>query len=334
MKCEARNIAYWGEWKEGTFNGKGRYFWENGWYEGQFKNGFLEGQGIRFVRGEKQHCIFSGEFANNTLEGMGKETCIDNEYFNNESAIITQHVVKGKRGKHQVYDGEYSKGLYSGLGVYRWLGATYKAQWKLGFPHKEVMRTKNQETKRLFYDEEGNYHSHFESDSRTFDGDPIMLSKQGDWKNKMKKTHDIPSQEKYFRFESDIDKVQLGPLYTFQAEDWEVAEQFLQPEETGASQTEIEHATAAVELENKRAAEFLKEQRKRQAREAEVIRKATLAPPEEDEEKDKDGDGDAGAVESKDGETKEAAEPKKEEEPAKPGIQTPGYQVDPKAEIV
>ncbi len=116
MKCEARNIAYWGEWKEGTFNGKGRYFWENGWYEGQFKNGFLEGEGVRFVRGENQHCIFTGAFANNALEGEGKETCIDNEYFNTESAIINQHVTKGKRGKHQVYSGQYSKGLYNGYG--------------------------------------------------------------------------------------------------------------------------------------------------------------------------------------------------------------------------
>ncbi len=57
VKCHFNDTGYEGEWKEGTFNGKGRYFWENGWYEGQFKDSLFEGRGHTFFTRGREVCF-------------------------------------------------------------------------------------------------------------------------------------------------------------------------------------------------------------------------------------------------------------------------------------
>lgn len=60
---------YYGELKDGKFNGCGNYKSGNGdRYIGQFNNGFYHGKG-KFIF--KNHCQYIGEFKNNNFDGQG-----------------------------------------------------------------------------------------------------------------------------------------------------------------------------------------------------------------------------------------------------------------------
>jgi eukaryotic-like serine/threonine-protein kinase len=65
-----KNYKYYGELKNGKFNGCGTFFFANGnKYEGRFKEGKFDGQGtFTFKNGNR----YIGEFKNNSYEGTGK----------------------------------------------------------------------------------------------------------------------------------------------------------------------------------------------------------------------------------------------------------------------
>ncbi len=63
--------SYEGAFKAGYPNGKGKYTWKNGnWFDGYFKNGALEGEGImHLIRYSKNDSIVTGFWKNNVYTG-------------------------------------------------------------------------------------------------------------------------------------------------------------------------------------------------------------------------------------------------------------------------
>ena len=63
--------SYVGAFKAGYPNGKGKYTWKNGnWFDGYFKNGALEGEGImHLIRYSKNDSIVTGFWKNNVYLG-------------------------------------------------------------------------------------------------------------------------------------------------------------------------------------------------------------------------------------------------------------------------
>ena len=63
--------SYEGSFKAGYPNGKGKYTWKSGdWFDGYFKNGALEGEGIMHIRSSKNDSIVTGFWKNNVYTGQ------------------------------------------------------------------------------------------------------------------------------------------------------------------------------------------------------------------------------------------------------------------------
>ena len=73
---QKRGLEYWGEWKQGKFDGKGTYHWEKGTYEGEFKDGVFHGKGKRFMFVQDEVCISEAMFKQGYRKGRGRDTCI------------------------------------------------------------------------------------------------------------------------------------------------------------------------------------------------------------------------------------------------------------------
>ena len=100
---------YVGEWFKGKTMGKGTFSWPSGaMYEGNFKSGFMDGEGIYTgaIGG-----TYKGSWVMNLKHGFGIK-----DYPNGD-----------------VYEGEWSRGSQEGHGKYTWkLGTTYVGEWKNG----------------------------------------------------------------------------------------------------------------------------------------------------------------------------------------------------------
>jgi len=111
---ELAGDKYVGESVDGIANGKGkRYFHSGDTYEGDFRNGAMDGAGVYIAANNDKYI---GEFANGYQTGQGTT------YYNRDDEF------KGDR-----YTGGWYNGTYSGKGTYYWHdGRVYDGDWANG----------------------------------------------------------------------------------------------------------------------------------------------------------------------------------------------------------
>jgi Uncharacterized protein conserved in bacteria len=127
--------SYEGSFKAGYPNGKGKYIWKNGsWFDGYFKNGVLEGEGImHIITSAKKDSVVTGFWKNNIYIGeyekpykihmktfMVASVSVTEEknYRSNEIAITLESItggsvdIHGLIPKEQLTEIELVKGSY------------------------------------------------------------------------------------------------------------------------------------------------------------------------------------------------------------------------------
>jgi len=149
---------YEGEWKDGCYNGKGKYSAVSGWqyvggwkdnlkhgigtytrksgnvYEGEWKNGKRHGKG-KYTRVNES--IFEGEYKDDIRCGQGKITRTDGSSYEGGWKDDNMHG-QGKFifGDGYFYEGEYKNGKKDGLGRYaNEDGLIYLGEYKNGVKH-------------------------------------------------------------------------------------------------------------------------------------------------------------------------------------------------------
>ena len=153
------NIKYFGTWNPKTLKKEGWGIlidkdgnkFEGGWnddiidiygriisikgdfYEGEIKNGVIEGEGI-FYSDEKK-MTYKGQFKNNLFDGNGQQIY---ETFDNKKLTYEGMFKNGKReGKGKfifedgnIYEGDFSNDKFNGEGCFKWIdGREYKGKW-------------------------------------------------------------------------------------------------------------------------------------------------------------------------------------------------------------
>ena len=105
------NGRYEGEFKNGKREGKGIYYYKDGdRYEGEFKNDKYEGKGIYYYDDGDR---YEGEFKNSLFEGKGIY------YYTNDP------------WKGDTYEGDWKNDKKEGKGIYYWNdGDRYEGDWK------------------------------------------------------------------------------------------------------------------------------------------------------------------------------------------------------------
>ncbi|MCR4726422.1 MAG: hypothetical protein K5753_04295, partial [Clostridia bacterium] len=110
---------------------KGKYtFDDNGYYTGNFSQGYFSGHGIR-VWGNGDN--YEGMWQQDEMQGQGKLTLSNGDYF--EGVFSCSKFLRGKIECHypngDFYIGEYSENGFNGFGYIRYSnGATYEGCWK------------------------------------------------------------------------------------------------------------------------------------------------------------------------------------------------------------
>ena len=161
VKCQTANgLSYRGEWRNDKPNGGGRMEFPNhDIYEGEWKDGLMDGEGIyRFYDPKKDEYIssYEGQFAEGKRPGVGRMTFPDHTFYvgqwqadkrvGNGFATFTngdsfQGLWKDNqmmRGVYALangdrYDGEITEGKFSGYGKYFFTsGQWYVGEWKDG----------------------------------------------------------------------------------------------------------------------------------------------------------------------------------------------------------
>ena len=106
---------YEGEFKEGEIEGKGHKTWKQGEYWGNFRMGHMDGQG----RMKTEEGLYEGQFVLNTKHGVGKMI------FSNGAVYVGEFVENRITGKGVMqngsleYDGEWVNGKKSGSGKFK-----------------------------------------------------------------------------------------------------------------------------------------------------------------------------------------------------------------------
>ena len=127
---------YIGFWKNNVFNGKGRLISVNGdYYEGDFYDGSIQGQGKFYNKKEKYTYI--GKFVNNKFEGEGEIKYENNDELNvNYYKGFFKNGLREGEGKLEFndgkfYQGEFKNNFYDGNGTFDFKdGSIYKGHWE------------------------------------------------------------------------------------------------------------------------------------------------------------------------------------------------------------
>lgn len=155
---------YLGDWKMGTWHGKGQAWFTNGnTYDGEYVADQRHGRGLYRWRDGR---IYEGEFANNLRHGQGCLQWLDGSYYEGsfkkgEQSGKGTYVFKGGRytgefergqyhgcgeitwdqGPNIGYKGAFERGQYHGYGEMTWDGRTYKGEWKHGMANGKGIET-------------------------------------------------------------------------------------------------------------------------------------------------------------------------------------------------
>ncbi|XP_072442387.1 MORN repeat-containing protein 1-like isoform X1 [Chiloscyllium punctatum] len=123
---------YEGEWKNGKKHGIGKFLMKDGsYYEGEFANGEIEGNGIRYwASSGNEYC---GQFSQGELHGFGVLKYLDGTRYEGEFhyGVRTGHgALIDKEG--QVYRGSFHNNKKQGEGeMYYKYGSHYQGDWVL-----------------------------------------------------------------------------------------------------------------------------------------------------------------------------------------------------------
>ncbi len=135
---------YTGEFKEGLFNGNGKYVWsDSSKYEGDWKNNKMSGYGI-FIdnRGNR----YVGEWLDNMKNGNGTQTLANGTKFAGQwkNNFLDGKVIMTKANGDK-FDGVWKVGGANGNGTYTFVnGCKYAGEWKNGtMEGKGTLTTKN-----------------------------------------------------------------------------------------------------------------------------------------------------------------------------------------------
>jgi len=183
-RIEFPDGVYEGEMKNGKLEGKGIMIFPSGSrYEGDFKNGGMDGKGIY---SSSDGSWYEGEMKNGEFHGKGIAKLKD-------GGIYEGDFIKGMRtgkgiykfpGDILSYEGEFKNNGYHGYGVLSdTLGYGYTGEFKEGNQHgKGLMRWPGGDTYEGEY-KDGKFHGKgklkLEGDSVTYEGDFVNGSYQG-----------------------------------------------------------------------------------------------------------------------------------------------------------
>ena len=108
---------YVGEYKDGKFNGRGKFVWHQGMvYEGEFMDGMRHGNGIWRESNSPDATTYEGEYYHDKKHGEG--------------------VYKWRSGSY--YKGSFYNDQRHGYGEMYWIdGSSYKGQWEKGMQKDE-----------------------------------------------------------------------------------------------------------------------------------------------------------------------------------------------------
>ena len=176
------NILYEDDLIKGTFEGNGKYIWEDGkYYIGQFKNNLPNGKGNIYYSNGK--ILYDGDFINGKREGKGKYIWEEGEYYKGQwkDGLRNGKGIEYYSNGNIKYDGDYINDKYEGNGKYIYEdGKYYKGQWKNGLRNG----------KGILYYSNGNimYEGDFINDKREGKGKYIWEDGEyciGQWKNNL-----------------------------------------------------------------------------------------------------------------------------------------------------
>lgn len=126
-------VTYIGDFKDGYMHGNGKFVFENGGsYEGEFREDFFEGKGIRIYQDGAR---YEGQFKYNKFHGKGKRTYLDGNIYEGEWQFGYKHE-QGKtlNDDGYSYTGEYKFGDSNGKGKQQWKnGDVYEGTFKDGY---------------------------------------------------------------------------------------------------------------------------------------------------------------------------------------------------------
>lgn len=141
-----------GSFLEGRYHGKGFLLSGDFFYEGEFENDLIQGQGrVTHNKGT----VYQGEFQANEAHGLGREDYSDGSYYqgqffegkkqgegkfvwDNGNQYLGDFVANKFEGKGEyrfgdgsVYQGEFKDGKMNGFGIFTWPdGQTYEGNYK------------------------------------------------------------------------------------------------------------------------------------------------------------------------------------------------------------
>ena len=130
---------YYGEWRDGTQNGRGIFEWKNGdSYDGMWEDGVRRGPGV--FKHHSGHS-YKGTWANNKENGFGELMLggmqnKGDKYVGDflDGAFHGQGIYTFANGDR--YAGGYVEGKQEGSGTFEWAsGKTYHGDWKAGVQH-------------------------------------------------------------------------------------------------------------------------------------------------------------------------------------------------------
>ena len=139
---DASGDKYLGEFKNGTFNGQGTYFYANGdEYLGEFKDGNKNGQGIFFFVNDDK---YEGEYKDDKKNGQGTYYYLAKDQFKGDKYVGeykdgkkkgqgTYYFLADNQFKGNKYVGEFKDGDFNGQGTYFYAnGDVYVGEFKDG----------------------------------------------------------------------------------------------------------------------------------------------------------------------------------------------------------
>ena len=139
---DASGDKYLGEFENGTFNGKGAYFYANGdEYVGEFKDGNKNGQGIFFFANDDK---YEGEYKDDKKNGRGTYYYLAKDQFKGDKYVGeykdgkkngqgTYYFLADNQFKGNKYVGEFKDGEFNGQGTYFYAnGDVYVGEFKDG----------------------------------------------------------------------------------------------------------------------------------------------------------------------------------------------------------
>ncbi len=164
---------YFGDWKNGTMNGEGVYFWVDGdKYVGSWADGAINGYGTQYFAGGTKNC---GNWENAKLisQNYTESGCLSGDCNNGYGTWVydtgdkfTGTFKDGYRSgtgtylyiNGEKYTGSFESHKRNGYGTYYWTdGSFYTGNWKDGNQEGEGTLTKVDGTKQVGKFEKGNY---------------------------------------------------------------------------------------------------------------------------------------------------------------------------------